>query len=99
MSIYKTGWNMHNASGVPESFKPLLWWLRWETVDVARDRSHIIMAAINDGTVAHLRWIIKTYGVEDIRAELARRLETEFHSGARNLAQVLFGNFHFRHAR
>ncbi len=88
-----------NKFGVPESFRPLLWWLRWDTLDVWNDRSHIIMAAINDGKVAHLKWIIKTYGINEIRSELSRRLDTEFHAGSRNLAKVLFGISHFRHAR
>lgn len=92
-------WEHHNKSGVPNSFRPFLWWLRWDAVDVERDRAEIIMAALNHGTVAHLRWIVKTYGVSMIRAELARRLETEFHAGSRNLAKVLFSVPDFRHAR
>lgn len=44
-----------NKFGLPESFKPLLWWLRWDTLDVWNDRRHFIMAAINEVEIMYLK--------------------------------------------
>ncbi|MBI4094418.1 MAG: hypothetical protein HY436_01280 [Candidatus Liptonbacteria bacterium] len=93
----------HAATGVrrhpPEMFRPLLWSLDWERVDVDEDKEDIIVNAVNEGTLAHWRWMIRTYGKEAIRRILAKRLASEFHPESRNLARVVFGVAHFRHAR
>lgn len=78
---------VHNP---PESFRPLLWSLKWEDVDSNKDKPDIILSAVNEGTLEHWRWIIKTYGRETIRETLAKRLATEFHPESRNLANVIF---------
>lgn len=83
----------------PEMFRPLLWGLRWDALDVREDREAIIVAALNEGELEHLRWIVKTYGKNEIRKVLSRRLASEFHPESRHLAQVLFGVSAFRHAR
>lgn len=83
---------------LPESFKPLLWSLKWEEVDINEDKEDIIIAAVNEGTLDHWRWIIETYGKDEIRRVLARRLETEFHPESRNLAKIIFSVPGFKHA-
>lgn len=83
----------------PETFRPLLWGLRWEDIDVELDREDIIVNTINEGTLEQWRWILKTYGKNVIREVLQNRLDTEFHPESRNLAKVLFSLSHFRHAR
>ena len=83
----------------PEMFKPLLWGLRWDDLDAWEDREAIILAALNEGELDHLQWIIKTYGVDEIQKVLSRRLETEFHPESRNLAKLLFSIQNFSHAR
>ena len=83
----------------PEMFRPLLWGLKWNAVDVEKDKEDIIVAAINEGTLAHWRWLVETYGKDTIRRVLEGRLETEFHPESRNLAQVIFSIPHLRHAR
>ena len=83
----------------PEMFKPLLWGLRWDALDVQEDKEDIILAALNHGRLEHLRWIIKTYGKEEIRKILSRRLETEIYPESRNLARVLFSVSGFRRNR
>ena len=83
----------------PEMFRPLLWGLCWDKLDIWEDRREIIMSALTNGQLDHVRWIINTYGKNEIKKVLSRCLETEFHSGARNLARVLFGVSEFRHAR
>ncbi len=75
----------------PEMFKPLLRGLKWEALDIWEDREDIILAAlINYGELEHLKWIIKTYGKDEIKKVLSRRLETEIYPESRNLARTLF---------
>lgn len=83
----------------PESFRPLLWGLRWKDIDTEEDKEDIIVNAINEGTLHQWRWLIQTYGKDAIREVLERRLETEFHPESRNLAKIIFLVKQFRHAR
>ena len=89
----------HKNAKLPEMFKPLLWGLRFEDLDIQKDREDIIVNAVNEGKLAHWRWIIQTYGKEEIRQVLARRLETEFHPESLNLAKLVFSLSPLRHAR
>jgi len=75
---------------LPEMFRPLLWSLKWADLDVNEDKTDIIVNAINEGTLAHWRWLIKTYGRETIRVLLSKRLITEFHPESYQLARVIF---------
>lgn len=84
---------------LPEMFRPLLWGLRWDDLDVQEDKEDIIVNIINEGTLRHWRWLIDTYGKDVIRRVLERRLETEFHPESRNLAKIIFSISHFQHAR
>ena len=84
---------------LPFSFRPLLWSLRWEDIDIDKDKEDIIVNIINEGTLDQWRWIINAYGREMIRRVLEKRLETEFHPESRNLAKLIFLLSHFRHAR
>ncbi len=80
-------------------FKPLLWGLKWKDLDVWKDREDIILAALNYGKMKNLRWIIDTYGKDEIKKILSRRLETEIYPESRNLAKVLFAVSGFRKFR
>ena len=84
---------------LPEFFKPILWSLKWDALDIEKDKEDIIVAAVNEGNLEHWRWIIQTYGKADIRRVLEHRLETEFHRESRNLAKIIFSIPKFRHAR
>lgn len=84
---------------VPALFRPLLWSLNWEALDAWEDREDIIMAALNEGRLEHVQWIITTYGKDEIRSVLARRLATEFHPESRNLATMIIPGLTFRDAR
>ena len=80
-------------------FRPLLWSLKWDEIDAELHKDDIILAAVNEGRLAHWRWIKDFYGVPEIRRVLERRLETEVHPESRHLADVLFGVRRFRDAR
>ncbi len=84
---------------VPRMFRPLLWSLKWDKVDVLRDKEDIIVNTVNEGTLTHWRWIIKTYGKEVIRKVLSSRLSSELHPESLNLATIIFGLPPLRHAR
>ncbi len=84
---------------IPEFFRPILWSLKWDVLDVEKDKEDIIVGAVNEGNLRHWRWIIETYGKPEIRRVLAHRLETEFHPESRNLAKIIFSVPKFRHAR
>lgn len=84
---------------LPEKLRPLLWWAKWEDIDVEKDREDIIVSATNEGTLDDWRWLIKTYGKGTIREILKKRLATEFHPESRNLAKLIFSISDFRHVR
>lgn len=83
----------------PKIFRPFIWWTKWEDLDIHEDKEDIITSAVNEGTLDHWRWLIKTYGKEAIRKLLAKRLASEFHPESRNLAKLIFSVSDFRHAR
>ncbi|OGY99906.1 MAG: hypothetical protein A3B13_03790 [Candidatus Liptonbacteria bacterium RIFCSPLOWO2_01_FULL_45_15] len=83
----------------PEMFRPFLWWMRWEDIDIEEDKEDIIVSAINEGALDHWRWLINTYGKDTIRKVLEKRLATEFHPESRNLAKLIFSMSGFQYAR
>lgn len=84
---------------MPLIFRPLLWSLSWKDVHIEDDKEDIIVNTVNNGTLNHWKWIIKTYGKKTIKRVLERRLDSEFHPESRNLAKVIFSVTQFRHAR
>jgi hypothetical protein len=84
---------------LPEIFRPFLWWAKWEDLDTEEDKEDIIVSAVNEGTLDHWRWIMRTYGKDKICKILQKRLATEFHPESRNLAKLIFSVSDFRHAR
>lgn len=91
--------SLKNKDSLPASFRPLLWSWRWKDIDIQKDREEIIVSAVNEGSLDHWRWIIRTYGKDEIKKILERRLASEFHPESRNLAKILFSVSEFRHAR
>lgn len=83
----------------PERIRPLLWSLNWNSVDVFEDKDDIILAVVNEGTLADWRWLADTYGKYEIRRVLEHHLVTEFHPESRNLARLFFDVSQFQHAR
>lgn len=84
---------------LPQSFRPLLWSLRWQDLDVDEDKHDIIVNTINDGTMEQWRWLAQTYGAQMIRDVAKEHLPTEFHPESRNLAKVLFNVTQFHAPR
>lgn len=84
---------------LPDSFRPLLWGLKWDSLDIEDDKEDIIVSAINEGSLLEWRWVISKYGKDKIRQILEKRLKTEFHPESRNLAKLIFNIPSFRDAR
>lgn len=99
-SIRQAVWyNIHMAiKKIPKIFRPLLWSLKWDEIDIDEDKEDIIVNAINRGTLIHWRWIKKIYGQKIIQKVLRRRLASEFFPESLNLAKILF-SAQFRNAR
>ncbi len=100
----KTGYNdsrnmSRKIKHPPVIFRPLLWSLKWDEVDIKEDKEDIIINTINDGSLKHWRWIISVYGISSIRKVLKKRLASEFHPESLNLARVLFHLPPLRYAR
>lgn len=83
----------------PKMFRPLLWSFRWEDIDVQEDKEDIILNAINEGSLDHWRFLIRTYGKPKIREVLSRHPASAFHPESRNLARVIFSIPSFSNAR
>lgn len=90
---------LRRQNKLPESFRPLLWYARWDEIDIDEDKDDIIMAALNEGTLEQWKWLIRAYGKEEIRRVLQHHLKTEFHPESASLAKLVFGLSEFRHAR
>lgn len=84
---------------LPITFRPILWSLRWNELDTDRDKEDIIMAAINEGTLAQWKWITAHYGKQKIRHVLENRLVSELHPESLQLARIAFGVKNIRYAR
>ncbi|MDP3956131.1 MAG: hypothetical protein Q8Q18_02720 [bacterium] len=75
---------------LPDFFKPILWSYDLARIDIERDKSTIIVNAINYGTLKHLRWLADTYGKHAVRETLDARMHTEIRPQARRLAELIF---------
>ena len=83
----------------PESFRSLLWSLRWSDIDINEDKEDIVVNTINEGSLEQWRWLITTYGKDGVRRVLQERLISEFHPESGNLAKIVFSLSNFRHVR
>ena len=75
---------------IPESIRPLLWSLNWNKHDVDKDKTDIIMAVVNEGTLEQWQWLVDTYGKDKIRGLLQERMMSEFHPESLKLAKLVF---------
>ena len=99
VSSVRICYNVDMQKQLPATFRPLLWSLRWNDIDIEEDKDDIIVNTVNEGTLDQWRWIIEAYGKDTIRAILEKHLATEFHPESRNLARVVFSIQNFSHAR
>lgn len=91
--------NKGKHNNIPESFRPLLWGLKWDELDINEDKVDIIISVVNGGRISDWKWLLLTYGNNVIRDVLEKRLVSELYPESRNLAKIFFGVNSFRHAR
>jgi len=82
--------NTKEKTVLPDFFKPILWSYDLAQIDIERDKSTIIVSAINYGTLKHLRWLVDIYGKHAVREILDTRMHTEIRPQARRLAEFIF---------
>jgi len=84
---------------LPETLRPLLWGLAWDKINIIDDKADIILNVVNEGNIDQWKWLIATYGKDEIRHVLQTRLRTEFHPESRALAELVFSIPSFHNAR
>jgi hypothetical protein len=83
---------------VPEEFRPLMWSYDFDHIDAARDKTAIVVQAINYGTLAHWRWLVENYGRDSVREILGTIPATTLRPRARRLAALIFSVDRFNYA-
>jgi len=76
---------------LPNTFRPIMWSYQFADIDIEKNKTTIIIQAINYGTLEHWRWINRTYGQETIRDVVHKRAGTALRKHVRQLAALLFG--------
>jgi hypothetical protein len=88
---------MQNGT-LPETFRPLLWSYDFTRIDPLKHKKTIIVQALNYGTLAHWRWLVKSYGREGVRDVLMHVPASEIKPRSLRLASLVFGVEHFNYA-
>jgi hypothetical protein len=83
---------------LPETFRPLLWSYDFDRVDPLRHKKTIVVQAINYGTLAQWRWLIRSYGRDGVREVLANISASELRPRAQRLASLVLGVDHLNYA-
>ena len=83
---------------LPETFRPLLWSFDFDRVDPLRHKKTIVVQAINYGTLAQWRWLIRSYGRDGVREVLAHISASELKPRAQRLASLVFGGNRLNYA-
>jgi hypothetical protein len=68
---------------LPESFKSYFWDVKFEELEIERSSHLIIKRVLDRGNLSDIRWLLKTYGREEIKKVVM---------GTRDLARPT-GNF------
>ena len=85
-------------NALPDSFRPLFWSYRFEDLDSQKDEKAVIIQLVNYGSLAHWRWLVRQYGIAEIRQVLQSIPVTEIKPRTRPLAALLFSVLTWNHA-
>ena len=83
---------------LPDSFRPLFWSYRFEQLELTKDEKTIIIQLINYGDLGHWRWLVREYGITEVKRVLESIPATEIKPRTRALASILFSVSTWRHA-
>lgn len=82
---------------LPRDFKYLFWSYDFSSVDPKKDKERIIVNIINYGQRRHWKWLIRTYGKENLRRTIENIPMTEFRKRALRLISLLLNIKEFKY--
>lgn len=74
---------------LPENLRPLFWSYVFEDLDIETNKRLIVVQIINYGSWSAWKWLVKTYGKNDLREFIERVPATEFRPGALMVVSLL----------
>lgn len=74
---------------LPKDFKYLFWSYNFSSIDPEKHRDRIIINTINYGQWRHWKWLIKTYGRENLKRTIENIPMSEFRQRALKLISFL----------
>ena len=83
---------------LPLFFKPILWSYDFDSIDIEKNKKVIIINAINYGDLKHWRWLIKSYGKENVKEILMKVPFTEIRLRIVPLVSIMFSIDKFNYA-
>jgi hypothetical protein len=79
-----------SRNALPEDFRPFFWSYRFEDIDLQKDKKTVILNLLNYGNLAHWQWLVRQYGVVEIKRILQSIPATEVKPRTRPLVSLLF---------
>jgi len=76
---------------IPTYFRPILWSYDFEKLDPQKNERDIILNTINYGNLIHWFWISEKYGKTEVWRIVNQSGPSKLRSGARRLAEIMFG--------
>src|ERR1700722_147704 len=83
---------------LPDSLRPLFWSYRFNELEPEKDEKTVIVQLINYGSLTHWRWLVRQYGIAEVKKVLRSLPATEIKPRTRVLASMLFSIPTWRHA-
>jgi hypothetical protein len=83
---------------LPSFFKSILWSYDFLKIEPDKDKKFIIVNAINYGNLKHWRWLVKIYGIKEVRRVLKNTPMTAIRPRVLKLASLIFDLQGFNHA-
>ncbi|MEX2405619.1 MAG: hypothetical protein WD579_03400 [Candidatus Paceibacterota bacterium] len=82
---------------LPERLRPLFWSYVFESINIQKNKRLIIKQVLNYGTLTDWKWMVSTYGREEVQRVVSSLAESELKPPTKLLAEVMF-NTTPRHA-
>jgi len=82
---------------LPKDFKYLFWSYDFSSIDPKKDKERIIVNVINYGQWKHWKWLIKTYGKDNLKRTIENIPMTEFRERALRLISLLLDIKEFKY--
>jgi len=83
---------------LPQNLKPLFWSYDFDKLGLERNKKLIIVQIINYGNWEEWQWLIKNYGVNEVKKCISEIAGSEFRPEALRLASLLIGIEHVKHS-